>query len=1004
MKKLLLSVCLLLAPYICAQEQKTGNQMGNRYQACQEYFIRGNYDICLSQTEELLAEQPDPNQGQTEHLRFMQAASAYQLNRMDASLLLRNFLNDYSLSTYAPKAFYYLGTCAMNAGQYSDALASFRLCNKNSLGKKDWEDYRFRLAYTYTQLGDFNKADSLFAGLLAENGRYVPQATYYMAYIDYCEGSTQEALEGFQKVVDHPDFQNATKLFILQLLFKEGQFSSVLQNAEDMMQGQTTETEMTELLRLSAGSYYELHNYDEALSLYNRYLKAQPELLRSDAYRIGMIHFMDQHYDKALKFFSKVTAEDDALAQNATFHIGVCYLQMQQTDMARMSFERASLSYHDMSTREDALYNYALLCYKTSFSPFNEQVKAFEQILQDYPNSRYSDEIYSHLADAFLSNSNYRAAIDFIEKIDHPSQNMLETKSKLLFLLGVERFNNADYEAAYQQFKACVDLSAKIGLSNPEAYFWKGETAYQLNNLTTAIGDFQRFLNAKGASGFKAWQIAHYDLAYCYFNTNNYEQALRWFEKYIGFRGISSQDTYIDALNRIGDCYYFARQYQQAEGYYAKTDRLSKEGNDYAVYQQSFCLGLRKQYKEKAALLKTFEQRFPSSDYLGKALFEEGRAYINLQQTDNAIAAFQRLMTACPNSELARKAGVQIGLLYYKNGQSTEAISAYKKVVSDYPASREAQTAVNDLKSIYVAINQVNQYVQYVKSLGEGFAIQADEQDSLSYQAAERLMMVNKQDEAIAAFKEYLEQFPQGAFYTSANYHCANLLYEKQRIDQAAAHFKNVLKQKGNPYMADALSMLADWSFAKENYQDALDYYQQLVLQTDSKKMRLQAKTGLMRCQANLENYPELLDIAREMLQEKNLTPELQRECRYCKCTALLMLQRQDDAVADWELLAKESQTAYGAEARYLLANYWFEKDNPDKALELAQAFLKEGTPHTYWMARCFILMADIYMQKGDDFQAKQYLLSLKENYHDQDDIQTLISARLQTIEERNNE
>ncbi len=63
--------------------------------------------------------------------------------------------------------------------------------------------------------------------------------------------------------------------------------------------------------------------------------------------------------------------------------------------------------------------------------------------------------------------------------------------------------------------------------------------------------------------------------------------------------------------------------------------------------------------------------------------------------------------------------------------------------------------------------------------------------------------------------------------------------------------------------------------------------------------------------------------------------------------------------------------------------------------------FAKKNTPHQLWLARSFVLLADIYIQKGNDFQAKQYLLSLQRNYTAQDEIQELISQRLAAIGER---
>jgi len=54
-------------------------------------------------------------------------------------------------------------------------------------------------------------------------------------------------------------------------------------------------------------------------------------------------------------------------------------------------------------------------------------------------------------------------------------------------------------------------------------------------------------------------------------------------------------------------------------------------------------------------------------------------------------------------------------------------------------------------------------------------------------------------------------------------------------------------------------------------------------------------------------------------------------------------------------------------------------------------------------MAKSFLLLSDIYVKKGDDFQAKQYLLSLHDNYHANDEIQSLIQQQLKAIDERQN-
>jgi TolA-binding protein len=90
-----------------------------------------------------------------------------------------------------------------------------------------------------------------------------------------------------------------------------------------------------------------------------------------------------------------------------------------------------------------------------------------------------------------------------------------------------------------------------------------------------------------------------------------------------------------------------------------------------------------------------------------------------------------------------------------------------------------------------------------------------------------------------------------------------------------------------------------------------------------------------------------------------------------------------------------------GAEAKYLYAEYFYHKGEYKQSEETIMQFISEGTTHQYWLARCFILLADIYIAQGDDFMAKQYLLSLQENYNANDDITTLINVRLEAITAR---
>ena len=99
--------------------------------------------------------------------------------------------------------------------------------------------------------------------------------------------------------------------------------------------------------------------------------------------------------------------------------------------------------------------------------------------------------------------------------------------------------------------------------------------------------------------------------------------------------------------------------------------------------------------------------------------------------------------------------------------------------------------------------------------------------------------------------------------------------------------------------------------------------------------------------------------------------------------------------MADLKEISKDTRTIHGAEAKYLLAQLYYDNKDDKNAETVLMNFIENGTPHQYWLARGFILLADIYIRQGDDFQARQYLTSLQNNYKGDDEIAEMIEDRL---------
>ena len=151
-----------------------------------------------------------------------------------------------------------------------------------------------------------------------------------------------------------------------------------------------------------------------------------------------------------------------------------------------------------------------------------------------------------------------------------------------------------------------------------------------------------------------------------------------------------------------------------------------------------------------------------------------------------------------------------------------------------------------------------------------------------------------------------------------------------------------------------------------------------------------------MRCLKQSGDLNRCIEAADKVIAIPQASPEIVREAEYLKAKSLIDTRRATEAVPTLRKLSMNTKSAEGAEAKYLVAQIMYDMNQHEAAEKEIFDYIEKGTPHQYWLARSFVLLADIYHAKGEDFQALQYLESLRDNYNTEaDDIGTLINTRV---------
>ena len=331
-------------------------------------------------------------------------------------------------------------------------------------------------------------------------------------------------------------------------------------------------------------------------------------------------------------------------------------------------------------------------------------------------------------------------------------------------------------------------------------------------------------------------------------------------------------------------------------------------------------------------------------------------------------------------------------------GESEKAIEAYKDIIERYPHSEEAQIAFQDLKNIYVEMGQVDKFARYAENTEGIQSVNSNEIDTLTFTSAEKFYAKGVSSEAIMLFNDYLEKFPQGSFVLDSHYHLGVLYHNNKGTGDALAHFEEVIAYPDNKYSEEAMNCAASIYYNRTDYAKASDLYKQLLAKTNNEERRQIARMAIMRSAVKRERAGEIVKYAGELLDSSATTPEVKREARYNRAKANLALKRTDRAIEDLTMLSEDTRTKEGAEAKYLKAQVLFDTDKYDECEKEIMGYIEESTPHAYWLARSFVLLADLYAAQERNMEAKQYLLSLQHSYSGEDDIANMIEERLNNL------
>ncbi len=925
----------------------------------------------------------DLNSSELESADFYLAMCAVELKDPQAKEHLNRFEQLYPASYYNNRVKLAKALLCCSEEEYSEAKKYFEQLDPKTLTFSESEDFNIRMGYILFLEEDYTPSREHFAQIESSSDLY-HHALYYTSYMDYIEGDNSAARDGFTELLSSDAYAAVAPFYLLQIAFNQGEYTAVINQGEELYSKASSQRRV-ELDRSMAEAAFRLEDYTKAVGYIERYKSAEGVMGREESYILGFSLYRQVRHQEALEYLRAACGADDELTQNASYHLADCYLRLDDKSSASSSFAMAANELFNAEIAEDALFNYAKLQYELGDDRFNETINTLSRYINKYPESghRY-DEAKELLVAAYYNSRNYDAAYQSIKELKNPDSDIRLALQRISLLRALESYNIGDYPSATEQLNESLAINISPKYSSV-ARFYLGEIDFIAGEYNSALDRYNSYIVSAPQSD-ENYLLAQFNIAYAKLKLSSEAEVLGYFQRFID---ATADDTFYraDALNRVGDIYYSRRQFDQAKGSYQRATWSEFEPRYYALYQTAIIEGISGEYSAKIKRLQNIVTS-GKGEYVEVSMYELGRSYIAASDYSNGVASHEKFIEQYPTSDRYAQALSDLGLAYLNLGDKSKSLSYYNKAINAAPQSGVAKDALQGVREIYINDGKADEYFQYASSVGHSGDLDNMTRDSLSFASAQKLYISTegRSQNAIESLLNYINSYPQGYYTVDALFYLSDSYMKCNQSADAIATLSQLSKRGANQYSERVYTQLSLLCYEEGQFTQSAEAYLNLYESSSKADVRSGALEGYLNATLKIGDDNKTIAAANYVIEQSESTPQLVVKAKHAKAKILLAKGDSDSAYIIFNELKSDPHSAEGAEATYILIESEFNVGNIDAAEQMIFNFAQSDTAQSYQLARAFILLGDIYVQRGDNFQARATYQSIIDGYGVSDD------------------
>lgn len=976
---LLFSVGLFITSF--AQSTHWVTDTEKKYKDAKELFVKEQFALAYPLFKELKEQYPDNTISNHTYLNddisYFYTVCQLKLKHAVAKEEAIHYIEVVSNEPRRQLMSYHLAKYYFNLDDFNHAVKYYERAGLDNLSNEEIADAKFERAYCYFNLMQFDEAKPLFNEIhqLPQN-KYYYAANYYYGFLCYRDRQYNEALKSFKLVETRDEYKGVVPYYIAEIYYFQGKKDEALRYGESILARGGNLFYEKEMKLLIGQLYFEKKDFAKALPLLEYYVNNTDKVDKEVLYELSYCYYQANQLNKAIEGFKQLSNQKDSMGQNSMYLLGDCYLRTNQKENARNAFQYCAYNNSNRKQQEVSRFIYAKLSYELGYQDI--ALNELRKFINDYPSSEYETEAKELLVGLLANTNNYSDAFTLYESLGKPTLAMQKVYPRILFGKAVEYINDQQIIRADELLtKLLTDQYAAPIL--PFVNFWKGEIALRSQKNDETIRYMTSYLQSSApAQGEANPAAARYNLGYAWMKKENYKQAVNYFEQVTKTASPVATPMEQDAYVRSADCYFMNREFAKANSMYDNVINNALPQSDYAFFQKAMIAGV-KSSSEKIKTLNTLVRQYPQSGLVTDVNMEIANTYMADEKFREAIPYLTTILNSPEAGGLKATAYLKLGLSYYNIDKNKEALDNYQLLIQKYPQSPEADEAMDNIKNIYVEEGRPNDYVELMRKNGKNISV--SEADSLTYTAAELKYNAGDCTAAINGFNNYLSQFSNGAYALEANYFRSECYNKAKDFKNALTGYDYVNAKGLNRFFEKATLEAARINyFELKDYSAAKKYFESLLTGSINQDNQLEALRGLVRCHYLLKDYTKANETAKTLLTKKGISTD-------DKSIAFLVLGKSQQlnndcsaAISSFKSCAAINKSAWGAEARYEIANCQYTAGNLTTAEKSALAVIKETGSYDFWVTKAYILLGDIFMQQKDYFNAKATYESVAAN------------------------